>query len=231
MSFTPFLTDQLISYATNNACYRNLPREQAWGSPVFFCPDDTPVDQYGLYAGPRYAYGYNYNDTNSPNYAINGNCTWLCWCRLYDALGVRLPGLGDAKNWYANYSGDKDPDASSANAGDIIVFTDSDAGHVMFIEQVDNDGTLHISHSAYSTRACWNGYTCRTGTYNKSEIYQGAMINMYKDCDPSNPYNVEVVGVIHTGEASAGLDPVIVSIVGNIVRDKKGININVKIFH
>ena len=206
MAWQSILTDQPISYARNNTAYRNASRENQWGEPVYFSPDNIPYTQTGYFGGPRYAYGYNYFDANNPNSSINGNCTWWCWARLLDTNGIRLThnggSMGDAKNWYDNYDGNKDLNANNANAGDIIVFTDNSAGHIMFIEQVDNDGTIHISHSAYSTRACWNGYSCRVGTYQKSEIYANASINMYKDCDPSNPYYVTVVGVIHTGSVS-----------------------------
>ena len=162
MAFTPILTDQTISYIENHLqYYTNIPRQLQWGTPVYFVPTNHPYGQYGGYGGPRYQEGYTYN--NSPNTSINGNCTWWCWGRLYETTGTYLVTMGDAKYWYDRYTGNKDPDATNINPGDIIVLTDSDAGHVMFVESVAGN-TIYISQSAYSTRSVWNGMSCLTAS-------------------------------------------------------------------
>lgn len=200
MAFTPILTDQTISYvASRQQYYTNVSRQAQWGSsqnPVYYVPVYHPYGQYGGYGGPRYQEGYGYN--NSPNTSINGNCTWWCWGRLYETTGTYLNTMGDAKYWYDRYEGNKDPNAGSIQPGDIIVLTDSDAGHVMFVEQVVGN-TIYISQSAYSYRSVWDGMSCLTATYQRSEIVQGNSVDMYKGHGAA--YYEEVVGVIHTGVA------------------------------
>ena len=199
MSFSPILSNQPLSYAENRSQYRNAPRENAWSSPVFACGPDTPISGYISYPGPKYQYGYNYYNSPATN---KGNCTWWCWCRCLEANGTQLSlHLGDAKNWYDNYGGSKDRNANNIQAGDIIVLTDNDAGHVMFVEMVSGS-TVYISQSAYSTRAVWNDKSCLVTSFDKSEIYQGSSINMYKNLD--TPAYETVVGVIHTGGGGSG---------------------------
>lgn len=205
MAFTPLTSSQPISYASSRSSYRNSPRETlAGGSPVFFNPSNYSLDQYG-YGGPRYKYGYTYDNCPAPENTYNGNCTWWCWGRLNQTMGTSLPNMGDGKDWYDNYSGDKDRNANNIQPGDIIVLTDNDAGHVMFVEKVDGN-TITISQSAYSTRSVWSGMACLVTTFSKSDIYQGNSINMYKDLDTA--YYQEVIGVIHTGEAGPTPEPV-----------------------
>lgn len=194
MAWSPIRTDQSISYVRNNSNFRNANRESRWGSPVFYTPSNWAFDLVGGYGGPKYSYGYNYDNSSS---TIYGNCTWWCEGRVYETQGTHLGGLGNAIYWYDNYSGSKDRNANNIQAGDVIVYSDSSAGHVMFVEEVSGN-TIYISHSAYSSRSVWNGYACRVGNYQKSDIVYGNSINMYKDIGGS-AYNVTVVGVIHTG--------------------------------
>lgn len=196
MAFTPLTASQPIGYAIGRSQYRNGPRESAWGTPVLFVPTNWPVGIYGGYGGPKYKEGYTYY--NSPE-TVKGNCTWWCWARLYEATGTYLNTYGDAKNWYDRYQADGGSvsrNATNIRAGDIIVLTDSNAGHVMFVERVVGD-TITISQSAYSYRSVWNNMACLVTTFSKSEIFQGNLINMYKNLD-SAAWE-EVVGVMHTG--------------------------------
>lgn len=194
MAWSSILANQPISYAMSRTAYRNSAREtNAGGTPVFFVPDNASLNDYG-YGGPKYQQGHTYYNSTATNL---GNCTWWCWGRLFETLGTRLPNYGDATNWYSRYTGSKETNANNIIAGDIIVYSDGGAGHVMFVEYVDGN-TIYISHSAYSTRSVWSGMSCLVGTYQKSEIYNGNSINMYKDTG-SSAYYVNVVGVIHTG--------------------------------
>lgn len=196
MAFTPITTNQSISYAENRTQYRNSARESlAGGTPVFFTPSTATLNDYG-YGGPKYKYGYTYYNSPAPENTYNGNCTWWCWGRLYQTMGTSLPNYGNAVNWYSSYTGSKDTNASNIQPGDIIVFSDSGAGHVMFVEDVSGN-TITISQSAYSTRSIWQGKSCLVTQYTKGEIYAGNQIDMYRNLDSS--YNVTVVGVIHTG--------------------------------
>ena len=208
MAFAPILEDKLINYVRYRSAYRNSARESLWGSPVFFTPSNWPANTVGGYGGPRYGDygGYNYDD--SPYTTDVGNCTWWCEGRVYETQGTHHGGMGNGVNWYDNYTGSKSRNANNVAAGDVIVFSDGGYGHVMFVEQVDSDGTIHISQSAASSRiSAWDGYACRVGTYAKSSIYQGNTINMYKDISGQPAYNLTVVGVIHTGGGSPGPTP------------------------
>lgn len=206
MAFTPITANQPISYALSRSSYRNAPREAISGSPVLFTPSSLPVGQYG-YNGPRYKEGYTYYNCPYPENTYNGNCTWWCWGRLHETMGTYLPNYGDAYNWYSRYAADGgsvDPNANNIQPGDIIVMEDGGPGHVAFVEQVVGN-TVYISQSAYSQRSIWDGMSCLVTTYQKSAIYQGALLDMYKDLDSS--YFQTVIGVIHTGESSPGPGP------------------------
>ena len=208
MAFTPILTDLAISGIRYNTNYRNANRESLAGSPVYYAPSNWPLGTGGGYGGPKYVQiepgqppYYNYN--NSPS-NIHGNCTWWCCARLMETMGTSLGGLGDAWEWYDNYSGNKDRNANNINPGDIIVYSDNSDGHVMFVESVSGD-TIYISHSAYSARSFWNGYACRVGNFQKSEIRYGNSVNIYSGRDTA--YYCNVVGVIHTGAPGPGPTP------------------------
>lgn len=201
MAFDPILSDQLISYVWDNTNYRNAYREDlAGGTPVFFTPSTLRAGNG--YGGPRYPLSpppyYTYDD--SPQTTYNGNCTWWCCGRLLDALGKHIEdyieGAPNAKFWYRDFTGDKDVNADNIKAGDIIVLTNDGDGHVMFVEKV-TAGTVYVSQSAWSTRSIWDGYACRVTSYDRTDIYAGNSIDMYKDIDA--PFYSDVVGVIHTG--------------------------------
>lgn len=194
MAFTPLTSSQALSFA-DNSYYRNADREADWGEPVYYAPGDWPSDTYGGYGGPHYQEGYNYS--NSPETA-KGNCTWWCCGRLRQTLNKSVSGLGDAKNWADNYSGTVDSNADNIQPGDIICLTDSDRGHVMFVEKVDGD-TITISQSAWSTRSVWNDKACLVTTFDRGDLYAGNSINMYKDLDQTAAWE-EVVGILRTGE-------------------------------
>lgn len=199
MAFTPILSDRRLSYAYNSGYYRNANRENLWGSPVYFCPHDANLSTNG-FGGPHYRYNYNYN--NSPETA-RGNCTWWCAGRLRETEGKNIlsliNGSWNANLWYEKFTGTRYITATNAVAGDIIVFKGGD-GHVMFIEKVEN-GTIYISHSAWSTLGYWDGYACRVNSYSVSEIYAGNSINIYKGSSYTN--YMEIVGIIHTGSGGS----------------------------
>ena len=197
MAFSPLTSSQPLSFA-NNSYYRNANREEHWGTPVYYNPGDWAYNTAGGYPGPRYAEGYNYNNSSTPQ---NGNCTWWCCGRLQQTIGTSLPYLGNGAEWATNYinrySGTVEYNADNINPGDIICLDDGSYGHVMFVETV-NDQTITISQSAWSTRAVWNGMACLVTTYQKSEIYAGASINMYRGLDSTAAYET-VVGILKTG--------------------------------
>lgn len=199
MAFSPLTSSQPLSFA-NNSYYRNANREEHWGKPVYYNPGNWAYNTAGGYPGPRYAEGYNYNNSGTPQ---NGNCTWWCCGRLQQTIGTSLPYLGNGANWASNYQsiygGTVKSNANDINPGDIICLSDGNYGHVMFVEAV-NDQTITISQSAWSTRSVWNGMACLVTTFQKSEIYAGASINMYRNLDATAAYET-VVGILKTGKA------------------------------
>ena len=204
MSFSPITEDKSIEYVRYKRIYRNAPREVAADkSPIFYCPQSWPANTWGGYGGPRYNPEYSYDDVDNPDKSWNGNCTWWCCGRLKEACQVDIPaGYGDGKEWYSNYEADGgsvSTNVNDVNPGDIICFrgpTADHPGHVMFVEKVDST-YVYISQSAYSERAVWDGYACRVTKYTKTSLYAGASIDMYKDID--DPYNVTLIGFMHTG--------------------------------
>lgn len=199
MAFSPLTSSQSLSFA-NNSYYRNANRETHWGKPVYYTPGDWAYNTAGGYQGPRYAEGYNYTNSSTPQ---NGNCTWWCCGRLRQTIGTSLPYLGNGADWASNYQsiygGTVKSNADDINPGDIICLSDGSYGHVMFVEAV-NDQTITISQSAWSTRSVWNGMACLVTTFQKSEIYAGSSINMYRNLDSTAAYET-VVGILKTGEA------------------------------
>jgi len=201
MAWTSLTESQALSYA-DNSTFRNKNREDEWGAPVYYAPGNWPYNTGGGYGGPRYEPDYNYNDEDNPSKDYNGNCTWWCCGRLIETIGTSLPNLGNGKNWAANYEdlyqGTVDSNADDIQPGDIICLTDDHYGHVMFVEKVDGD-TITISQSAWSTRSVWNGMACLVTTFDRSDLYAGNSINMYKGLDQTAAWE-EVVGILRTGE-------------------------------
>lgn len=198
MAWTALTESQALSFA-DNSYYRNAAREAEWGEPVYYTPGDWPFDTGGGYGGPKYSYGYNYDNSDDNH---KGNCTWWCCGRLRQTIGTSLSGMGDGKNWASNYEasgGTVDSDATNIQPGDIICLTDNSAGHVMFVEKVDGD-TITISQSAYSTRSVWTGMACLVTTFDRSDLSAGTSINMYKGLDQTAAWE-EVVGILRTGES------------------------------
>lgn len=200
MTWTALTESQSLSFA-DNSYYRNAARESKWGDPVYYAPGDWPFDTAGGYGGPKYSYGYNYDNSSE---TAKGNCTWWCCGRLRQTIGTTLSGMGDGKNWASNYTasgGTVDSDATNIQPGDIICLTDSDKGHVMFVEKVSGD-TITISQSAWSTRSVWNDMACLVTTFDRDDLRADNSINMYKGLDkPENAVWEKVVGILRTGES------------------------------
>lgn len=100
-------------------------------------------------------YGVDLNSAgyNSQNiYKNRPQCTWYCWGRAYEKLGVSLPKWSNAISW-DDYA-DADPNYSVgtvARANSIMVENDTSGdghGHVMFVEKVENG-------YAYITEGNW----------------------------------------------------------------------------
>lgn len=97
--------------------------------------------------------------------ANKGNCTAYAWGRVCEVYGQsvasRMP-TNNAGNWWSTWGGSK---GQTPKAGAVAVWSDSSAGHVAFVEQVNADGSILISESAY------NSYFFKTDTVTKSNNY------------------------------------------------------------
>lgn len=221
MAFSPYTSSIPISSIVNNTNYRNANRESYAGSPVFYSPSSHPAGVGGGYGGSKYVEitpgqppYYNYYTSPSTYY---GNCTWWCWGRVKDALGISLPsGLGDGGDWYNNYTGNKSTSISNLKKGDIIVLSGSGAGHVMFVEKIENN-IVTISQSAYSQRSVWNGMACLVTTYNLSSLDVGNSVDIYKDLD--SPYYYTVSGYLHTGNEEEPSN--LISIIATYLKNRR----------
>ena len=85
------------------------------------------------------------------SYAVSGGCTWWVSARSQHVGGYSFGGLGNACNWYDNYTGTKQPSSSynSISAGDVLCFDDGGYGHVAFVESRSGNSIL-ISEAANS---------------------------------------------------------------------------------
>lgn len=138
MSFTPRLTapTDFSTYYTE----RRLPAE----------PTGTETLWQYFYSGD-----YSYSMTGSHT----GNCTWYAMGRSAEIAGMNLydefAGSYSAQNWLNIWIGN--PAITSGipdyQLGDILIWADDDRtyGHVEVVEDIDSNGRLTISYSAYSS--------------------------------------------------------------------------------
>lgn len=113
------------------------------------------------------------------------NCTCYAWGRFYELSGQR-PNLStrDAENWYGN-TGDGYTRGQSPKLGAVIcwrrgvVGDDSDgAGHVAIVEQINADGSIVTSNSAYgSTLFYQQTLTPPSYSFSSAYTFQGFIYN------------------------------------------------------
>lgn len=100
---------------------------------------DLSKSEYSTTLNPFSAYAYS-----------NVGCTWYAWGRAYEVLGVNLPVLGNAVTWYDTLAQKGYAVGSQPKANSIVVWRDSGAGHVAFVEAVDGS-------NVYYTEGGWTG--------------------------------------------------------------------------
>lgn len=125
-----------------------------------------------------------------------GQCTWYCWGRAAEKLGIELywndGHFGNAGEWYnraaaAGYRCDTTPEANS-----IMVYGYSDSlsyGHVAFVEAVDGDN-LYISEFNYNVSLGYSEATVNCSSWQYTGTY-----GYYKSYKLSN----RPIGYIHLG--------------------------------
>lgn len=95
-----------------------------------------------------------------------GNCTWYAYCRAYEYLGKEekhLARLGNADNWYENYTGEK---GKKPRVGSILCVdykNPYDIGHVAFVEKVDSKGKIFVSNMGYRKVPEYGNNTKKSG--------------------------------------------------------------------
>ena len=130
------------------------------------------------------SYYYANNPFYQSGYGLP-NCTCYAWGRFYELSGTRPAlSLGDAENWFG-YS-DGYARGQIPKLGAVIcwrrgaVGDDSDgAGHVAIVEQINADGSIVTSNSAYgSTMFYLQTLTKESGyTWNSAYTFQGFIYN------------------------------------------------------
>lgn len=125
----------------------------------------------------------------APDYGItypNGNCTWYAYGRYAEVRGAfaNLP-LGDAGTWYENATSFNRGDFSQGaqpQLGAIVCFKDATdpvnhVGHVTIVEQINQDGTIVVSQSGYTSGGgntyFWTATVSRDNQYRESWYTQG----------------------------------------------------------
>lgn len=135
----------------------------------------------------------SYYYANNPFYQSGygmPNCTAYAWGRFYELSGERPAlSLGDAENWY-NYS-DGYARGKTPRLGAVIVWAkgaigdDSDgSGHVAIVEQINADGSIVTSNSAWNSTLFYmqnigndyslSGYTFQGFIYNPVNFGSGS---------------------------------------------------------
>ena len=126
-------------------------------------------------------------------FEISGNCVGFAWGRWRELLGKKHNlSCSDAERWYGKNDGYKR--GKTPKIGAVICWrkgradTDSDGmGHVAIVEQVNSDGSVLCSNSAYYSTYFWlsthkppysfGGYTFQGFIYNPVEYKQGRYID------------------------------------------------------
>lgn len=80
------------------------------------------------------------------------NCTWGAWQLTYDKLGIALPGMGNAYEWYGNAAAKGYSVGSTPAANSIVVWSGgrTGLGHVAYVDYVNDDGSIFIEEGGNS---------------------------------------------------------------------------------
>ena len=156
----------------------------------------TPPDNW--YAANGYA----------PDYGItypNGNCTWYAYGRYAEIRnGFANLSHRNAGYWYEDATAFQRGDFSlgaEPRLGAIVCFKDAVdpdtyVGHLTVVEQINNDGTIVVSQSGYSTGGgntyFWTSTVSRDNQYRESWYTQGGRNYycqgfIYNDVSPIPP--------------------------------------------
>lgn len=105
------------------------------------------------------------------------NCTWYAWQQAYDNVGVALPKLGNAKNWYSKAKSLGWHVGNEAKPNSIAVWNSSTYGHVGFVVSVDGSRMIVNEAGIYDIKREFddqdNMISMKYVAYNGTGIYNG----------------------------------------------------------
>lgn len=128
------------------------------------------------------------------------NCTWYTWNKVYNTLGIALPGWGNANTWYdyarkAGYSVGTSPKDQS-----IVVWNLTSYGHVGYVERVEGD-KIYVWDSA---RTCFDTENPEFKECMANSVSEASDKICYQNtktiaCEYTTSY-IEVIGYIYLDE-------------------------------
>lgn len=163
-------------------------------------------------------YGVNLNSSSysslNPYYisGFKGECTWYCWGRVHEKLGVSLPCTGYAYQWVSQATGWTAVD-TTPSANSVMVDTSGGTGHVMFVEKIEGnimytteanyiDWQTGIKHEYWEDRVNMNTMYRLDGKYTISGTMQ--YIHFAGHYNPPDNEKPRISNVKVTNVSSAG---------------------------
>lgn len=171
--------------AMGTAIYEELSGTSAPETGITYIPR---LNETGITGNKWY---YDLNPFYQSGYGLP-NCTCYAWGRWGELLGEThsLP-LGDAGKWLDSNTVYDEGQTPKLGAVAVWKYSDGGAGHVAIVEQINDDGTIITSNSAYGgtffytqTLSANNNYAWDTKT-----IFQGFIYNpkTFGGDDPPQP--------------------------------------------
>ena len=121
-----------------------------WGTDY---PIDNTIDNWGMY---------------------NRECvSYTAW--KVAASGRRMPywgGRGNANQWPSSAQADGIPTGSTPRVGSVAIRMSGYYGHAMYVERINNDGTVHVSQFNWLV----NG---QSGRYSEMDISSYGLVFVY----------------------------------------------------
>lgn len=77
-----------------------------------------------------------------------GNCTAYAWGRVFETQAIKMNINGNAGDWW-HYNSSNTTKSQTPKAGAVLCWSGNGAGHVAFVEKVNEDGSLIITESGY----------------------------------------------------------------------------------
>jgi len=136
-------------------------------------------------------YYYSDNPFYQAGYGLP-NCTCYAWGRQYELTDEKPTqlSLGDAGEWYPYALSIGDDVGQTPKLGAVLCMTYEPSGHVAIVEQINSDGSIVISQSAYQGNFFWTETVYKENNYlpewalSKSGIQFQGFIYLDKEFNP-----------------------------------------------